>query len=273
MRHDVIVNYWPIWFRKHYGGKWPTSYICFDLETTNISKHYDFIVEWGYCVVVDCVLVENKSILFDWSKDSKILNHISADGAALFFDSLEKTYRSGRCRVSPELLKLQGIPPLEGLQLIWDYVSNWIKNNVIFVAHNGIKFDEKVLRSNFRLLQIADFSFGENRLLDTNAIEKASQLVNDNRFHPRINDTLRSYFQRVLSYHIPGVKSNLSKHCYNKYFKNLLLDGKKEFHRAYFDAYCCHLLMEVWRKEIDDEVVLPSPFATNTFIRYRGQRS
>jgi len=279
---EVIVNYWPISFRKLYGGYWPKNYICFDIETTSIFSTYDFIIQWGHCIVRDQRVVDRVSVLLDWSKEQNLFfQKCPNSNLDEFFKNVELQYRHRKCKIHPDRLKREGLPPLQGLNYIWSFLERHLKNNSIFVAHNGLKFDEKVLRSNLRFLLVPDFQFGPNQLIDTNAVEKASQLIHDERFHPLPNDNLRSYFKRVLNLHVDGVRSNLPKHCYNKYIKYALGDScRRDFHDASFDAYCCHVLMEEWRKYIYEDVVkkpvftkslqdLPSPYLND---RKRGQR-
>lgn len=237
----MITDKWPSWFRDLYGGSWPVTYCAFDIETTGL-KMDDYVVEVGHCLVEDGVVTSRTAVALNWMKGPA---HVRDD----FVRRLETTKRvmmkDGKpYRFDLDYLAARGIDPIEGLSFFHDFLVALRDRGVLFVAHNGHKFDEPVLAASFARFGICPaFSLGD-RFFDTSAIEKASQISFDTQALPRQGDTLRSYFIRVAGIRAKGVLSNLGSHCVVKYglcSDKELLAGK--LHTAAFDAYLVHLLM------------------------------
>lgn len=250
----MIVNYWPEWFRSLYGGGWPQSYCCVDVETTGFSFDRDVIWEWGHCLVLDGKIEDRLSLVIDWSTHPTMRWNI--DG---LIDRLQRDMcvECKPCSASIELMKKNGMPAEEALSFIRKFTRNIKARNIPFVVHN-FTFDEKMICSNLsRFGEVEGFSFGDNGFIDTDGIEKASQLVTEPKFHPVRSDTLRSYFHRVRYARANGLKSNLDQHCFEKYdFKKHGI-SKSDMHGAEMDAYCCHLLMEEYRSQLKPHILTP----------------
>jgi hypothetical protein len=129
------------------------------------------------------------------------------------------------------------------------YLDVFTKTKKIHVAAHGGHFDESMLEANLIGFKLADeFTFGDNRAFDTSAIERANQMVGDDKAVPRWGETMRRYFRRLASTR-QDLKSSLDKHCNAKYGLSEKLGlGKNGFHDALPDARAVHLLMEEFRK-------------------------
>ena len=251
----MIINYWPSWFRELYGGSWPASYCCIDVETTGYSFDRDVITEWGHCLVEDGKVVDQISLVFDWTNNALgVADHWLRNRLAALQMGMSMNGRS--CHMSYERMRAEGMAPDKAMRFIRDFHATLTRKGTIFVAHNG-GFDEKMLTANLRAFQIAPaFTFGDNGMLDTDGIEKASQILTNERAHPRRNDTLRSYFHRVRYTRAEGVKSNMDEHCYGKYLKALGIK-QEDMHGAKTDSYCCHLLMQTFGAQITEPQTPP----------------
>jgi DNA polymerase III epsilon subunit-like protein len=254
-----IVNYWPAEFRALYGGEWPSSYACVDVETTGYHFDRDLITEWGHCLVEGGVVTNRLSLVVDWT------GHATVGDYWLDNRLKQLNYSMGlqgkRCHMTFERMKREGVKPDRALPFIRDFIERLRAKGTIFVAHNGT-FDEKMLCANLAGSQVAHgFSFGDNGMLDTEAIEKANQLIENPRMHPKAGDTLRSYFHRVKYTRVNGVKSNLDDHCYGKYGLHRFVP-REELHGACADAFCVHRLVEEFRGQITGGCLAP-PFYPN----------
>lgn len=242
---SLIVNYWPVWFRALYGGEFPRSYCCIDVETTGYSFDRDVITEWGHCLVQDGKVVDRLALVLNWANHDVVPDHWLRNRLDYVRKGMEL---SGKvCSVTYDRMKAEGMEPARALAFVRDFTGTLLKKGTVFVAHNGV-FDENMISANLAGFKVAPgFSFGDNGMLDTEGIEKASQLVDNERMHPRKGDTLRTYFHRVKYTRAQGLKSNLDDHCYLKYLAKLGIDRAK-LHGAGEDSYCVHLLMEEYRK-------------------------
>lgn len=257
---DCIVNYWPQAFRDLYGGVWPSNYVCVDCETTGYDVTRDVITEWGHCLVEDGKPTNKLSVVIDWTGHDVVPDHWLRSRLAAVQQGMVQSGRT--CSVSYERMQSEGLKPRAALEFIRDFCSTIRGKGIPFVAHNAM-FDEKMVCANLFGFDIAkDFSFGDNGYIDTEAIEKANQLLDNERCHPKATDTLRSYFNRVRGTRVTGVYSNLDKHCFTKYgFAEKHGLSLADMHGAATDSYCCHLLMEVFRGMLVDEIK-PAPFFT-----------
>ncbi len=287
----LIVNYWPLFFRRLYGGEFPSSYCAIDVETTGFSFDRDVITQWGHCLVENNQVVDRLSLIINWTNHSIVQDHwlrsrLTAvkHGMSLSGNTYHITY---------ERMQKEGMAPEKALQFIHDFTSQVKKRGMLFVAHNAT-FEEKTICANLIGFRIAQgFTYGDNGFFDTDAIEKASQMIDHPRCHPRKNDTLKDYFHRVKHSRFPGVKSNLDDHCAIKYALESKYGIKREeMHEAGVDAYCTHLLMQEYGKLVLPEILtspvfpnedykemrrtgapVPLPTTPTTYRRVRGQRN
>jgi hypothetical protein len=257
---ECIVNYWPAWFRALYGGDFPRSYCCVDVETTGYSFDRDLITEWGHCLVKDGKIVDELSLVVDWTSHAVVPDH----WLRRRLDSVRYGMQlSGlTCHMSWERMESEGLKPDKALGFIRDFTSTLQKKGVLFVTHGGT-FDEKMICANLRGFKAAEgFSFGDNGMIDTEGVAKASQMPGNPRFHPQKNDTLRSYFHRVRYTRAAGLKSNLDTHCFERYGFEKHGVVRSDMHAALVDCRCVHYLMEEFRGLIkpapEDPPVFPS---------------
>jgi DNA polymerase III epsilon subunit-like protein len=255
---DCIVNYWPEWFRALYGGSWPVDYCAIDVETTGLDPGLDVITEWGHCLVRDGEVQEQVTLVLDWTRHKTVPDDWLRGRLKTAQRQIELA--GGTFSMSYERMQAEGRRPEEALSFIRDVLARVREAGIPFVAHHA-SFDEQMLDGNFAGFCIADgFRYDDNGFFDTAAIEKANQLVGDRRVHPLPGDTLRSYFQRVQQARSPGVRSNLDRHCYQKYrFGEKHGIARQEMHSALTDALCCRLLMEEYRALLLPGAPLPLP--------------
>lgn len=257
---SLIVNYWPPWFRAIYGGEWPKTYLTVDLETTGYSFDRDVITEYGHCLVEDGVVKDRLSLILDWTGHDIVPMHWLRERVGSLQHQMDMAGRI--CHTSIEKMQAEGMKAGKALVFVRDFLATIADKHIPFVLHGGV-FDEKMLAGNFIGFQVAKgFSFGDNAWLDTEGIAKASQIPDNPRCHPRRNDTLREYWHRVKYTRVNGIKSNMDEYCYDRYKLADRGIRRDDLHQAEVDAYCCHLLMEAYAKEIVDEPQTPPVFPT-----------
>lgn len=251
----MIVNYWPQWFRRLYGGGWPKSYCAIDIETTGYSFSEDVVTEWGHCLVEDGEVVDRLSLVVDWTG--------RRTPPEFWVENKLRQVRQGMAlkgkhyHIDSDLMRAEGMKPEKAFNFITKFCDQIRAKGIPFVAHNGF-FDEKMLSANFLQFKFgAGFSYGD-RYIDTAGIEKASQLTDNARMHPKMNDTLRSYFTRVQYTRVQGVLCNMEPHCATKYdFAGKHGITQKDMHGARTDSYCCHLLMQEFAALVTDPQTPP----------------
>lgn len=256
-----IVNFWPAWFRSLFGGKWPDTYCCMDLETTGYSFDRDVITEYGHCLVEDGVVKDRLSLIIDWTDHNVIPMHWLTERVSSLQRQMDMAGRV--CHTSIEKMRTEGMKPKPALEFIRDFLGTIADKSIPFVLHGGM-FDEKMLSGNFIGFEIAKgFSFGDNGWIDTEGVAKASQIPDNARCHPRRNDTLREYWHRVKYTRVNGIKSNMDEYCFERYKLGERYGIRRDdLHQAEVDSYCCHLLMQEFAKEIVDEPMTPPVFPT-----------
>ncbi len=246
----MIVNYWPDWFRALYGGAWPRSYCCVDTETTGYYHTEDVVTEWGHCLVEDGKVVDRLSLVVDWTgrdvpPDFWLRNR-------LFRVKQSMEFSGKACHMTYGRMQKEGMKPERAFAFIQQFTDTIKTKRIPFVLHNH-SFDEKMLSVNFLQFGFGKgFSFGD-LLIDTEAIEKASQIPENVRVHPKKSDSLRDYFLRVKHTRVNGLKSNMDEHCFPKYKLGEKYGiAKADLHSAKTDSYCCHLLMQEFAALVTD---------------------
>lgn len=242
MTPACVVNYWPSWFRAlvFQDGAWPRSYCCGDVETTGFSAGEDVVTEWGHVLVEDGQVVDRLSMVIDWTGRQSPPDHWLK--TRLHQVRLGMEQRGKPYHVTPERMRAVGRKPEEAFAFIAAFTDAVKAKGIPFVLHNH-SFDENMLSANFLQFKFGrGFSFGD-RLVDTEVVAKASQILDNERAHPRTGDTLRSYYHRVKYTRAAGVKSNLDDYCYAAYGLAARGLDRKHMHGAEADSYACHLLM------------------------------
>lgn len=245
-RTGMIISHWQPWFSKQFGGVLPSSYFCFDLEFTGFNRQKDLIVEWGHCLVRDRQVQDRNNVILNWYAVPEI---VPAWWVTERLAHIQRTMAlEGRAwHVTPAVMKADGIHPHKALAFMWDLFQEVMGQGMMLASHCGWNCDVDMLTNHFaRDLQRA-FVIDPNRMFDTGAIEKASQLPPEQGL-PRDGETLKKYFRRILATRAKGVYANLDTHCVQKYkFDTRFGIDAKAMHSASEDAYVVHLLMEEFR--------------------------
>lgn len=253
----MIANYWPDWFRAQVfqNGAWPTTYCAVDTETTGYSPHEDVVTEWGHVLVEGGEVVDRLSLVVDWSNRDVPPDHWLRNRLRLVKEGMAAQGKT--CHMSYELMTAQGMKPEKAFEFVRRFTDRIKARNVPFVLHNH-GFDEKMLAACFIGFKFGPgFTFGD-RVVDTAAIEKASQVPDNPRFHPRRDEPPRKYFARVNHTRVTGLKSSMDGHCFPKYgLAQKHGISPTDLHAAETDAYCCHLLMQEYGRLVTEPVAPP----------------
>lgn len=250
----MIINSWDNSFTAKYGHQFPKTYLCFDTEFTGRSERDDLIMEIGHVLVEDGKVVDKLSLVLNWYE----LDVVAP--AWLDYKLNQMRYLVGTgWRLLPDIVKAEGINPLQGLRFYHKLFQTWAQRGMPFVAQNGINADEPMLRGNFNRFLNRPFEIPANSYFDIGAIFKANQvwqahgneLVNYRAVMlPSRTDTLKSYFRRICGMKIRGLHWSL-EFILNHYdlIKKHGLDTI-QLHSAEFDALCLHLIMEEFRLQV-----------------------
>ncbi len=240
-----IIKRWPAWFRRRYGGDWPTDYCSIDTETTGFNRTKDVIWEWSHCLVQDCKPIDRLQLIIDWTNHPIVSDRWLRERLNTLRQGMEINGRISH--ITYERMQDEGVRPEKALKWITEFTRSIQSKKIPFVAHGGI-FDEEMLDN----LLDDGFSFGDDGWIDTESIEKASQVPMDERVQPLKTDTLRSYWLRIKHARLKigenNVKSSLDTYCFNKYdFPNTFGIKQEDLHNGYVDCFVGHKLMEIYR--------------------------
>jgi DNA polymerase III epsilon subunit-like protein len=281
---DSIIRYWSDGFRQLFGGEWPRSYVTFDCETTGLDNNRDVVVEIGHCLVEDCKVKNQLSLILNWTDHSKLSDSWLRERLLKTKNSMASVGK--QYQFTYEKLTT-GIEPEKALSFYHTLFSTLIDDKFFFAAHGGF-FDEAMLVSNFKrfipdvlpgkgLLSINRFP--DNLYIDTMSIERGNQCMPDAKARPFAGETMRAYFKRLkyLGGFRKGISFSLDGHCIPKYglVSKYGIDTSKA-HSAAFDAYVVHLLMEEFRHITPNK---PEPVLSTSkpqlmlSTRVRGQRN
>lgn len=247
----MIIRHWNPEFRKLYGESFPSTYMAVDCEYTGGNEEKDLIMEIGHVLVRDHQVVDRGNYVLNWSNHHVVPERWTREALKRIESRMMSAGR--KWRITWDVMQNEGVKAEKVFEFYYELFTSWKDQGGLFVAHNGFYADERMLKGAFEGFLTKDFSFGENQLFDTGAIEKASQcLISDNPsiqakrsvWLPMPGDTLRSYFLRVTR--TPAKHIHWStEFCAKKYrlIERFQLD-QEQHHRAGFDAYLSHLLMQ-----------------------------
>jgi len=260
----MILGRWAPHFVKFCGGSWPDDYTCFDLETSGFSFDRDVIVEWGHCIVRDRQPTNRMGFIINWFGSGLIPDDYLDYQLRRVWREMAKVGRT--FRVTPEIMRRDGVTPETGLNFIEDFLITLREGSEMLVTHNGWKFDVRMLTSHLHDFMGSDFEFDPNHIIDTGAVEKASQIESDMRALPGEGETMKDYFTRIANWVLPGVKWNLDTWCMEKYdLARKYGANTEDAHAADYDAWLLHLLMEEFRvllaaepPPVRDDVPIPA---------------
>jgi len=236
-----IVQHWCQEFREKYGHELPDDYLVIDLETTGGSRAYDLPVEFGFCLVRDGEVKENMGVLFDWTRHKRVDQYELKKKLRRMADIMAKQDKAWHITYSR--LRTEGLRPERAFEFAFDLIEACRKQEMYFIGHNFIKFDEDFLHHGFRnFIGRGGFYFGENEVFDTGAIFKASKM--DRPILPSQYETMKAYFRRVCNARAktPWGLENACVPAYNLDEKYAL--DMRNAHGAAFDSYVTHLLFQ-----------------------------
>jgi len=230
-------------------GPLPESYLAFDVETSGLSIKDDYVIQIGWALVQDRVMVDGGAVMLDWTRGK------GEGWAEWFAQRLQRTrdhveYKDGFATgnifdMTVERLQRDGIAPYEALRQFRELVDTCRQTGFAFVGHNGLRHDQPMLDKHFNEVLDARFLLREGEYYDTLPLEKGVQL------YPAIKpgETWLQFISR--GYHLGGnkIRCALDKFCVPKYnlHKKHSLDLSRA-HEADFDAALTHYLFEHYRE-------------------------
>jgi len=222
--------------------QFPRNYFIFDLETTGFSRDYDLIWNVGWAVVVDGVLVNNEDLVLNWAEDPLTDQSWLQDR---IYKQQQGMAAGGRsCKLTYERL-FDGVPPVEGLGVLFELLQTYINAGEYIVGHGVWNFDRNmVLAHTRRYFGGSAMPWDENRIIDTGLIEKAAQM---NR-QPHAGETLGEWYKRINGGRSKA-KWALEPYCAEKYdLANRFNLDLSLAHGGGFDCVLTHALMETFRE-------------------------
>jgi DNA polymerase III epsilon subunit-like protein len=230
-------------------GGLPKNYMVFDVESTGLDLSNDLVIQLGYALVMDKVLVECSSIMVDWthSRDDEFCQWLDNRMTSTRNNMEAKNPGAGMYKHSVARLKEKGIPAYDAFTHFMDIVKLCRLNKFSFIAHNGLRFDQPMLDRCVKQLRGEDESFKLDTVsgmyFDTMGLERGSQT----KIMPTPSDDWYTFNHRLV-YEGGRIFSSLDRHCSNKY--NLVnkhsLEGSA--HEADFDCRLTHHLFEEFRE-------------------------
>ena len=242
----MIMSTWVKALYERLGGELPTDYCCIDLETSGFSRKDDLILEMGHCLVYDSKIETRYNIALNWVDYDDVPNAWLESRLSRLKKVMTEEGKSWH--IDMDYLS-KGMDPVKALKFYHEYITTLIENETFLVLHNGFTFDEPFMQASFAdFLGEKDFSLGNDHVMDTSALVKASQLTEEAGIAPQSNENTRQYFQRIHGRRRKGVYSNL-KFCVERFRLKEKYDlDTALLHSAGYDAYVCHLLVEEIRE-------------------------
>lgn len=199
----------------------PSTYICFDIETSGLSFDNDYVIEIGYTFVRDGIPLKSNSTLIQMPSGKRLGKNITRITGIDNYD-----------------LNASGIPIDRAL----DWFKQIIDNDYPLVGHNIFRFDHPFLRNIASRYQhpLKDL-LTINRLVDTAAIYKGQKMG----LTPRENEAHMVYASRVLDQPVKGLKYNLKAACEDYQVET----NDVRAHRAAADVLITHRLYEALRSK------------------------
>lgn len=204
-------------YLKSAGIKWPSTYMCLDLEHS--GQKYDKILtlQLGHHIVVENKVVDSGSYVLNWAGSEYISEYAKGEMA----DRCE----SLRAKIGqewdfgPSRQREVGEDPKKILEFYRLLIKSW---SFPVVTQLGVIAEEPALRSNFQrfLSEKVEFKIKEDLYFDLGLVYLGYVIFSDAKFNPyrflvdrRQGESLRGYLCRLRAYRIPGAKYNLDKIC------------------------------------------------------------
>ena len=200
----------------------PSTYICFDIETSGLSFDNDSIIEIGYTFVRDGEPLKSNSTLIEMPEGQKLSRNITRITGISNYD-----------------LEAFGIPMVKAL----DWFHQLIGENYPLVGHNIFRFDHPFLLNIARKYGhplVSDLKL--NRLIDTAVIYKGYKMS----LSRKEDEPFMFYASRVLDQPVKGLKYNLETACRDQQVQT----NDVIAHRASADVLITHRLYEALRSNL-----------------------
>lgn len=205
-------------------GKLPEDYIVFDTETSGTDTYTDRVLQYGICFVYCKKASSCISQVIDRREVNIHPRAFEAHG------------------ITNERMQKEGVKSEDYVPGLIDLFNWWRSCNRMFVGHNLAAFDAKMLDREAKTCK-CEFIFGDNEVVDTGMIVKASQI--GMTFNE--GETLRNFYTRVAGARAK-VKWALTRYCYTEYKLEKYGITVDEAHDAGKDCLLTHYLLEELRK-------------------------
>jgi DNA polymerase III epsilon subunit-like protein len=253
----LVFHKWETELKRWYGHGLPDDYLAWDSETTGFNKQWDLPVEFGWCVVRNRQPVNRGSFLLDWTRYPDLVEkNWLLDQLERIKYSMELNKRSWD--ITWERLHTEGRDPLKVIKFAHKLFATNREAEAPFVGHNTLTFDNNLWRNLFYEWIGEEWNWRKNELFDTGCLEKAvltQALEPKKRLIPTPGEHLYDFLMRCQRANRPGIKWNMDA-CVARYqLCERFGVCQEDLHGASADAYCCHLLLELHREELENDAL------------------
>ena len=245
-----LLEKFSAYFLKRFGTIWPELYMAYDTETTGFYFKNDVIIQWAHRLVYRGEVIDEQSCYVNWY-DSVIP---AEEVDQRLFKVSDAMRRDGKTwNIDADKLR-SGVKPAVFVAWLYDLFLKVQALKALFVSHNGISFDNRMIEAHFAMDLTADklsyaempkFSFTQSNVFDTGMFEKAATYADRLQMYPKPGEYLRQFFTRVGEARLKGGYYNM-KLCLTKYGLLEKIDSS-DLHSAATDVKALHLLMEHYR--------------------------
>lgn len=213
-------------------GRIPDTYLVFDTETNGTDVYTCKILQLGFCVVREGEVVDSMAFL------------VKRDPSLPIPEAAARVHG-----ITHEILQAEGIEPEEIMPFVRETLEKWREEGKMIVGHNIMSFDARLLELELKLMGIP-WMFGENELIDTGMLVKASRL---GMFFRDETESLRDFYRRAAEIRARGVYWSLDRYCLKAYGLEKYGIEKDKLHDAGADCSATHfLLKELGRRAFGD---------------------
>lgn len=213
------------------GGVLPDNYALLDTETTGVDVTKCRVLQYGLA------FVENRQRM-----PNNFTAYIKYNEAVDIHPKATEIHK-----ITSALLQEKGEPPEVIVPLVIESLKEWKAKGAMLVGHNIINYDIPLLNREAARHGLS-IEYGENDVIDTGMLVKASQL--GMRMDER--DTLGTFFRRISSRFAKGVHWSLDRHCVPTYGLHEFVDPSRA-HDAGVDCELSHHLLEKLRLLADTQ--------------------
>jgi DNA polymerase III epsilon subunit-like protein len=206
-------------------GRLPDNYVVFDTETTGVRPSFDYVLQYGFCFVIERRQVDS------FAQIIKRRHAIPLTSRAVEIHG-----------ITPERMAYEGVDPSAVVPSITNTFEAYRQKRFMFVGHNLMAFDAPLFERECLGLGVP-FQFRDDEVIDTGMLVKAAQLKL--RFHP--GETLGCFYRRVSGIIARGVFWSLDKHCIKTYALDKCGVDCDKAHDAAVDCQLTHHLFEKLR--------------------------